>query len=96
LSYNSAVLSYVKSMHGDFLGFTGRAVVCPDAALTGGITQVACASTGAESGPTGDGGLIIFTFQAVGSGNGTLTLNLATGHFYRRVRGGPAAVRRRQ
>ncbi|RLC62810.1 MAG: hypothetical protein DRI48_09145, partial [Chloroflexi bacterium] len=74
LVYNPSVLAYVGGEYGDFLASTGRSVTCPDAVSSWGMARMACASTGAETGPIGDGVLAVLTFQAISNGQSDLAL----------------------
>ncbi|HHN93197.1 MAG TPA: PKD domain-containing protein, partial [Anaerolineae bacterium] len=75
LTYNPSVLAYVGSEWGGFLESTGRAVACLDPIPAWGTVRLACASTGAEDGPTGGGVLAVLTFRTVSNGRSDLTPN---------------------
>lgn len=72
--YNPAVLEFRSVAPGGFLSGTGRQVVCPPAAQSSGRARFACASAGANDGPTGSGPLVTLTFGAIGAGQSSLAL----------------------
>ena len=75
LTYNPSVLAYVGSEWGGFLESTGRSVACLDPIPAWGTARLACASTGAEDGPTSGGVLAVLTFRTVSNGRSDLTPN---------------------
>ena len=75
LTYDPTVLTLRFAEEGPLLSATGRMVVCPTAAIASGTLRLACASTGAKAGPTGDGILAVLTFEAVQAGDSDLTLS---------------------
>lgn len=75
LTYNPAVLELLANSPASFLEQTGRQVVCPEAALSPGRVRAACASTGANSAPSGSGGLLTLTFRAAAAGVSSLELS---------------------
>jgi len=61
---------------GDFLGSTGREVVCPDPESQPGVLRMTCVTLRMEpAGPDGAGTLATVTFTAVNSGSTELTLD---------------------
>jgi len=78
LSYDPDVIAYTGAFRGDFLGSTGRAVVCPaPVQVTTNTVRIACASTGEGNGPTGAGELMVLYFTALNDGNSTLAFGNA-------------------
>jgi cell division septation protein DedD len=75
LAYNPAVLAFRFSQSRSFLTTTSRQIVCPEPAGVAGTIRLACATTGAAGGPTGDGPLAVLTFAAIANGTSDLTLN---------------------
>jgi hypothetical protein len=72
--YDPAVLEFRSVVPAGFLSGTGRQVVCPPPAQSSGRARFACASSGPNDGPTGNGNLVTITFGAIGSGQSSLSL----------------------
>lgn len=72
--YNPAVLEFRSVAPAGFLSGTGRQVVCPPPSQSSGRAKFACASTGPNDGPTGNGTLVTLTFGAIGPGQSSLSL----------------------
>lgn len=72
--YNPAVLEFRSVAPAGFLSGTGRQVVCPPPSQSSGRARFACASTGGNDGPTGNGALVTLNFGAIGAGQSSLTL----------------------
>lgn len=72
--YDPAVLEFRSVAPAGFLSGTGRQVVCPPPAQSSGRARFACASAGANDGPTGNGTLVTLTFGAIGAGQSSLAL----------------------
>ena len=75
LSYDPSILDFLAATEGAFLDTTDHQVVCPAVAQSPGHVRLACASIGAEDGPTGGGTLATLTFQARIEGESDLTLS---------------------
>jgi hypothetical protein len=78
LSYDEALLDFVSVSDGSYLGSTGRTVTCLPPILNPGLARFACASSGTQSGPSGEGLLAVVRFTAVSSGSSPLALALVS------------------
>jgi hypothetical protein len=80
VTYDPAILTFVSSTSGSFLGATGRPVLCPEQPPTNGQLPVVCVTLGAVPPPgvTGDGDLILLTFQGTGAGTTAIALSGVT------------------
>ena len=84
LTYNSKVLKFVSLKQGDWLGTTGREVMCPDPFINegkdSGMVRFNCVtlgppvSGGGKAGPDGSGVLAEMVFSPVGGGTSPLEL----------------------
>jgi hypothetical protein len=84
LTYDSKVLKFVSLKQGDWLGTTGREVMCPDPFINegkdSGMVRFNCVtlgppvSSGGTAGPSGSGVLTEMVFSPVGGGTSPLDL----------------------
>lgn len=76
LAYDNKVLEFKSLEKGEFLGSTGREVVCPEPTTEEGAVQFKCVSLRATpAAPNGDGVLATLTFTARAGGVATFDLN---------------------
>ena len=76
LSYNRAVIGYMRTARGALLGSTGRTVICPPVTQPDeGRVRLGCATTGLPAGASGEGTLAILTFRALDAGRSPLVLS---------------------
>jgi hypothetical protein len=76
LGYDPGIVRFVGFAPGGFLASTGRSSVCPLPAFPGaGTVRLACAAAGKETGPLGNGNLLILTFTPLQTGTTPITLS---------------------
>jgi len=75
LEYDPSVVSFDSLENGSLLGSTGREVSCPSFSTTTNTVTFGCATLGnSPSGPSGDGQLARFVFNAIAPGTSDIVL----------------------